>query len=246
MNDTEADAINKINEIKGSVLSLANKDSLDELKNRCDTVGDEINDILRFQSFEKEAQKIIKEMNDEIKDACRKAERLSCEISSGGHEGVSCNISNPDLSFIKSICDKLAKLLGGLTKDGLIKIVHFFGGKFRPWGAVKWLKWLKAAGPILQTAAMITDGVVCHYLNKKLKAFRSQVSDGLESAKREIRMNFASSRNNADGLIGQLKQLRSEILRPETERKMTNDKKAQLGYWADNCLSELTAFTRDL
>ncbi|MBP5511218.1 MAG: 50S ribosome-binding GTPase [Kiritimatiellae bacterium] len=41
---------------------------------------------------------------------------------------------------------KAGAALAKLDKNTLVKIVHFFGGKFKPYGATKWTKWLRGAG----------------------------------------------------------------------------------------------------
>ena len=51
-----------------------------------------------------------------------------------------------DVNKWKTGVGQLGHLLEGVNKDALLQVVHWFGGKFKPWGAVKWVKGLNALG----------------------------------------------------------------------------------------------------
>lgn len=121
---------------------------------------------------------------------------------------------------------KVGAALAKLDKKTLIKIVHFFGGKFKPWSAGKWTKWLNGAGKVIGPVVEVI-GTGCDLYKEHQK----------ESALDEMRQAFSDVEQEVakayDTYIEtepyeQLTQIKKELDAMEEKRIAENNEKKNL------------------
>ena len=127
-----------------------------------------------------------------------------------------------DLGPLKSGMQGISKYLSTLTKDGLVKFVHFFGGKFKPWGATKWLNWLKGAGKWLGPLAALVD-VASLIMDKKhqeeMAGHRRELSNMFSEIENGISAELDKVKDDDGFLIKSLKRELESIEQREAEQE---------------------------
>ena len=120
----------------------------------------------------------------------------------------------------------MGSALAKLDKKTLVKIVHFFGGKFKPWSAGKWTKWLNGAGKVIGPAAEVI-GTGCDLYKEHQK----------ESAIGEMRQAFSDVEQDVAKAYDayaetepyeQLTQIKKELDAMEAKRIEENNAKTNL------------------
>ncbi len=71
------------------------------------------------------------------------------------NQNVSKIIEN--LKLVPDLLKPIGDFALGVDKKMVYDFVKFFGGKFKPWGAVKWAKFLQGLGPIIVVVAQTVD-----------------------------------------------------------------------------------------
>lgn len=102
------------------------------------------------------------------------------------------NISQKDglPDVLKRGPDFLAKLSGfasQVSRDMVYNFVKFFGGKFKPWGAVKFAKFINKLGPVLSVVGSILEVILTLKEEKDKGDYEKQLRDN----RTEIRKTFS-------------------------------------------------------
>jgi len=84
---------------------------------------------------------------------------------------------------------KLGNFASKVSRDMVYKTVKFFGGKFKPWGAVKAAKFINKLGPILAGTGTILD----IFLTMKEEKDREKHEQQLRETRANIRQDFRRS-----------------------------------------------------
>lgn len=212
----------EVKALKQRLAGLLTDETINDFKIASDNAETDLQKILDPSTMTSQFQEIIstleQDMQDIEQDALVYESRIN-DLASNFH-GVDIS-SAVDLSAFKTGLGNVSRALSSVTKEGLVKFVHFFGGKFKPWGAVKCMKWIKAAGPVLSVLGSVMDFV-------QLAKDRQHQQD-LANARQEIMTSFGEIEagiseqlnevKNSEGSVGQvLNQLLNSI---------TNREKAQ-------------------
>ncbi len=159
-------------------------DGSSELEEKLKTLSDRLEKAVDDQAFLDDQESIFSELRKELSDIDEQVVTLDKRLAEacGGLSGGGMPF---DFSKWKAGLGKLGDMLSGMSKETLVKIVHFFGGKFKPWGAVKWTKFLKGAGAavgvIIETVSTVNE------IREEKKA---------DDARREMVRNFDEIESN--------------------------------------------------
>lgn len=193
--------------LKQKLAGLLTDETIQEFKLASDNAEVEMQQILDSSQMVAQFENVLSTLNQEMEEVEQDALAYDGRISSLAQNYARVDISSAvDMSGFMSGLEGVSKALSMVSKEGLIKFVHFFGGKFKPWGATKCMKWVKAAGPILSVIGSIMDFVQL--------AKDKQHQQELQDARNDIISSFGEIETgilpqleeikNAEGSIGQI------------------------------------------
>ncbi|MBR4490300.1 50S ribosome-binding GTPase, partial [bacterium] len=136
-----------IKELKYHLLGFFTEDKARHLEEELDKSDLELERIMNDQGFQDDLTSIATEMSEafmEVEQAAIEYDNRLKDISRNYND---ISVNQIDLSLFKSGAAGLAQLTASVTKDGIIQVVHFFGGTFKPWGATKLTNFIKGLGP---------------------------------------------------------------------------------------------------
>ena len=82
--------------------------------------------------------------------------------------------------------EQLGKFASRISRDTVYKTWKFFGGKFKPWGAVKATRFINKLGPILSGIGVLVD----IFLTIKEEREKEKYEQQLREKRAEVRKNF--------------------------------------------------------
>ena len=222
----------EVKAMKHRLVGLLADETMNEFKIAMDNVEPELEKLLAPSALEERFSEIVSSLEQEMRDVEHDALAYDARISALAQKFHGVDVGNAiDLGAFKSGLQGVSRALGAITKDGLVKFVHLFGGKFKPWGAVKCMKWISKAAPIISILGNVIDLVQL--------AKDQQHQRELEDARREILESFGEVENgigsqleeikNAEGSLGYaLNKLMDNICERERRQQQEREHKKQL------------------
>ncbi|MCQ2352435.1 MAG: 50S ribosome-binding GTPase [Victivallaceae bacterium] len=222
----------EVKELKHRLVGLLTDETLNEFKPAYDNAQLELEKIMDPSRIADKIQGIIEELENDMQDIEQDALNYDARMSNFAQRYPNIDIGNAvDLSSFKTGLSGVSQALGGITKDGLKEFVHFFGGKFKPWGATKCMKCLKFVGPVVAIIGTVIDIVQF--------AKDEQHQRDLENARQEIFNSFNEIENgietqmeevkNAEGSIGTiLCDLKNQLVEREHQQEKLKEHKQEL------------------
>lgn len=167
----------------------------DGMKDRLQQISQECNDALN-----EKIQEITAELKEKLEDLLMSdfAQEIYTNLEMGG--------DNETTQKAKEIFDTMNKfthtIMQHLDKELIKKIGHFFGHKFRPWEAVKYLKWAKAFEKYLPVVGQILD------IGMELWDRKKQ-----EEAREALRQAQNDARNSFNGMADEFQRDGMQLIR---------------------------------
>lgn len=126
----------------------------DAFREKVQTFAGRIQQAAEDPVFRREQESLFADLKAELDDIDEQVVRLDKRFSLafGGNLG---GVQGFDLGMWQQGAKGIGNALAGLDRELFVKIVHFFGGKFKPWGVGKWLKALRGVGKGLGPAVEI-------------------------------------------------------------------------------------------
>lgn len=204
----------KIIEMKHHMVGLLADETNKEFQSAMDRASLELEQILSDSLLQEELASVLNELSEDLEAISADAVRYDNVILQ--HAKTLPNFDKfgkADFSLVKSGLGELGRLLGGVTKDGVLKVAHFFGHSFKPWGATKLCNGLKAAGPWLAGVSSVIDAASL--------LMDKQHQQELESARRDLASKFDEI---AEGVAEQFKQMKSDPAQVFAQLQQAYDK----------------------
>lgn len=190
---------------KGRMLAVVSRERVEmlallsehssELEERLKTLSDRLEKAADDQSFLDDQESIFSDLRTELEDIDEQVVALDKRLADAC-AGLTGGGMPFDISKWKVGLGKLGDMLSGVSKETLVKIVHFFGGKFKPWGATKWANFLKGAGAALGVLTETASTVSELYEERKAADSRQEMIrnfDEIESNVRKFYDDFANT-----------------------------------------------------
>jgi len=222
----------EVKALKQHLAGLLTDETIKEFKAASDSAQLDMEKIMDSSRLSEKIQTILEELESDMQSVERDALAYDARIAAIAQRYPGIDVGNAvDLSLFKTGLQGVSKALGTITKDGLIKFVHFFGGKFKPWGAVHCMKWVQAAGPVLSFVGNVMDLVQL--------AKDKQHQQDLANARQEIITSFGEIEDgiatqleemkNAEGSIGfSLGELKKQLLERKKQQEQLMEHKREL------------------
>jgi ethanolamine utilization protein EutP (predicted NTPase) len=127
---------------------------------------------------------------------------------------------------------KLGSFSSTVSRDMVYNTVKFFGGKFKPWGAVKTTKFINKLGPILAGGGRIL-GIVLTLKEEKdrkkyeqeLREYRAEIRQNFRQAASEMRSEFENGYEDENGT--KYEGLNKSIFKDIYQQKLADVEKEQ-------------------
>ena len=113
-------------------------------------------------------------------------------------------------SAIKKITDYIPDDVA-TTKKGVVAIVKFFGGKFRPWGATRWAKRLQALKGINKILGPVLAAISAYELYRSLTG-ESRRKKELDALRSRIRGQLAAVADETNSQVAE--EVRDAAIKP--------------------------------
>ena len=224
----------KVKDMKHRLVGLLADETMDKFKEAQDGAQLELETLIGGEQDQltSEFERVFAEMEDDFAEISADARRYEDSLMD-----VASKLPNfdkfgaIDLTFFKTGFAGVGKLLGGITKDGLVQVVHFFGGSFKPWGATKLCNVLKFLGPWLAGATTLLDGAQM-LMDKKhqaeLEGARKTLMSSFDEIADEIAAKLDEFKAAETSPIVRLKEKLAELEQKEREDKAVAERKQAL------------------
>lgn len=222
----------KVKEMKHRLVGLLADETMKEFQVAMDGASIELDQILADQLLKDELSAALGELAEVLEainvDAAHYEDTiLQCAKALPNFD----KFGTMDLSLFKSGLGGLGRLLGGVTKDGVLQVAHFFGHSFKPWGATKLCSGLKAAGPWFAGISQALD-VVSMVMDKKhqqeLEGARRDLAAKFDEIESGIDAQLKQMKSTPDSFFAKLQQAYDEIVEREAELERQTARKREL------------------
>lgn len=219
-----------VKSLKQQLLNLLDDRTLREFQEKMDSAELELEQILDDRLFQDAVASIAEELRETFEEIDSSAAEYEQTSQAFAAKFPNVPVSQVvDLSMFKTGAGSLGKLLGTVTKDGVLRVAHFFGHSFKPWGATKCLKFVKGASNVLAFAAPVIDTIsyVCDKKHQAEMEFaRTQLRSEFEEIENSIDAQFNKMKNEPDSFYLKLDEIRIQLEKreQEMERQATQKK----------------------
>lgn len=240
----------KVMEMKHRLVGLLADETMNEFQTAMDSAAIDMDQILADQLMADEISAALGELTEGL-------EAINVDAAHYDDTILQCAKSLPnfdkfgtmDLSLFKSGLGGLGKLLGGVTKDGVLQVAHFFGHSFKPWGATKLCNGLKAVGPWLAGISTAIDAVSM-VMDKKhqqeLEDARRDLASKFDEISEGVADQLKQLKSNPDYVFAKLQQAYDELVEREAELEKQTVRKRELAVAIQDIKSRLDGVRKEL
>lgn len=216
----------KVKQLKYHLLGLLTDKTLKQFHDEVDSVDLKLQAIFNDEQLQNELVAIATELEEAMDAVTQEAMTYENRLNELADKFNKISVGNTiDLSSFRSGAEGLAKLVGGVTKDGVLQVAHFFGHSFKPWGATKLTNAIKGLGPWLAGLGVVID-VVSFGLDKKHQAemanARTKLASGFDEVDAAIPEQFATMEGMEGSFFSRLNKLKETL----SERKKRQEEVA--------------------
>ena len=220
-----------IKDLKYHLLGFFTEDKMRQLKEELDRSELELEKIMNDQEFQDDLTHIATEMSEEFMAVEQAAIEYDNRLKEFSQDFNDISVNQIDLSLFKSGAAGLAQLTASVTKEGIIQLVHFFGGTFKPWGATKLTNFIKGLGPWLAAVGPIID-TVSYFMDKKrlqdLENARNEFSTAFDEIEFGVVEQFKEMRNSKDSFYQKLITIQNNLQERKAQQERDKARKAEL------------------
>lgn len=221
----------QIKALKHRLMGLLADETLNQFQIELENAELKLEEIMNDAQFVADLNQIVSELEESLTDVDQDVTNYEEQLKSASQNFNNISVGNPiDLAPFRSGALGLSKLVGSVTKDGVLKIVHFFGGKFKPWGATKLANFVKGLGPWLSALGAVID-VIKFAQDKKHQAemdnARRTLAESFDEIEAGVSSQFEAMKQEENSLYTQLSQIQATLNeRIEKQREDAARKKA--------------------
>ncbi|MGI5925328.1 MAG: LeoA/HP0731 family dynamin-like GTPase [Lentisphaeria bacterium] len=222
----------QIRDLSNRLAGLLTDETISEFNQEVGNSDQKLENILDDMKLQEDIKLIVEELRQTMEDIDLDASKyeqnlneLVKKIPNAEIEGV------VDLSMFKTGALEVGKLASGATREGVTKIAHFFGHKFKPWGATKLTKFVKGVGGALALVGVAVD-VITYAKDKKHQAELEQKRNSIRQNFREIeegvKEQFEAMKNEDGSLFHVLNSTLEHLEKREQEQQKQAETKKDL------------------
>lgn len=219
--EAKARMVDFITRERAEMLSLFSESS-SEVEEKIKTLPSRLEKAADDEIFQSEQESIFDELKTELDFVNDQILRLDKRLADAC-AGMSGAGPAFDFEKWKAGIGKLGEALTGMSKNSFVKIVHFFGGKFKPWGATKWMNCLKTVGKALPFVTETISTVCEEYNEKKEDDARREMNGNFDEIEKMV-CAFYDNYENTESYRW-LKEMEDKLDNLEKERQATNKDK---------------------
>lgn len=205
----------QIKALKHRLMGLLADETLNQFKIELENAELKLEEIMNDAQFITDLNQIASELEESLADVDQEVTNYEDQLKSASQNFNNISMNNPiDLAPFRSGALGLSKLVGSVTKDGVLKVVHFFGGKFKPWGATKLTNFIKNLGPWLSALGAVID-VIMFAQDKKHQAemdsARRSLAESFDEIEAGVSTQFEEMKQQENSMYAQLIQIQSSL-----------------------------------
>lgn len=222
----------RIKEMKHRLVGLLADETLKEFQVAVDNASTELEQVLADSTLSDEIAAICTELAETqatvAADASRYQEKIvQCAERLPGFD----KFGTIDLSMFKTGAAELGRILGNVTKDGVLQVAHFFGHSFKPWGATKLCNGLKVAGKWVAGLTTVIDAaslLVDKKHQQDLEAARLELSSKFDEIENGVVAQLELMKTSEESLFAKLRAAYDNLVRHEAELEQQVNRKYEL------------------
>jgi len=240
----------KIKEMKYRLVGLLTDETMNEFKTANDKAQLELEEILADSRLGPEIESVCTDLQESYSDIVADAALYEESIRSAAQKLPNFDkFGTIDLSMFKTGVAEVGKLLGGVTKDAVVQVAHFFGHSFKPWGATKLCNGLKAAGPWLSVLGNAVD-VASMLMDKKhqaeLESARQDLASGFDEIEQQVVTQLETMKKVDGSIFVALRSAYEDMIQREREQQEQLAHKHELALWLEDVKDRLALIRREL
>jgi len=233
----------RIKEMKHRLVGLIADETMNEFHKAMDNANVELEEILNDTMLSDEIEAVCSELSEaqaavESDAALYQESIIQCARQLPGFD----KSGMIDLSMFKTGVAEFGRLLGNVTKDGVVQVAHFFGHSFKPWGATKLCNGIKAVGKwtagvsfAIEAASLLMDKKYQQELEDNRNAL-SKCFDEIESG---VAAQFKSMKDAEGSIFLKLQKAYEDLVVREVELERQADRKRELANLLGNIKGRL-------
>ncbi|MBQ7693932.1 MAG: 50S ribosome-binding GTPase [Lentisphaeria bacterium] len=213
----------QIKALKHRLMGLLADETLNQFQLELENAELKLEEIMNDAQFINDLNQIVSELEEALADVDQGVTDYENQLKAAAANFNEISVNNPiDLTAFKSGAIGLSKLVSSVTKDGVLKIVHFFGGKFKPWGATKLTNFVKGLGPWLSALGSVID-IIMFAQDKKHQAemdhARRSLAESFDEIESGVPAQFEAMKQQENSMYAQLTRIQS-TLRERIEKQL--------------------------
>lgn len=250
--DSTVKAERNLSSLHEELMSLATKELIPEFCEKIKNLEIEIRSAVADESFPEKISAAVESVFKDFEDidiTCfgeQKSETGDWSKLLDEAGKIPKQFCPADMGWIREGADKIVKMLSGLSKELVVDVVHFFGGKFKPHGANKLMSGLKKAGFWIQCATEALDFAVDKVLDVQIEKARKRMDEAFPEMIRKVKTQFDVMRESKNSAYSQLRSLRKSILDEDDKRRALNAEKTSLRAKLELLRNDIISFRRSL
>lgn len=233
----------RIKEMKHRLVGLLADQTMKEFQSAMDNAEVELEQILNDNMLPDEIVAVCTELSEAQAEVEADAARYQESIVQYAKQLPGFDtLGTIDLSMFKTGVAEFGRLLGSITKDGVVQVAHFFGHTFKPWGATKLCNGLKAAGKWAAGVSVAIDAAAMYFdkkhqqelednrnaLSRRFDEIESGVVAQLQLMKSADGSLFAKLQKAYDDIVVREKKFEQELARKRELAGTLGDVKSRL------------------
>lgn len=198
-------------------------------RERAESLEDRLEKEADDSTFQNDLKNLFGELEKTLENIDEQVVRLDQRLGRAFGADIE-GVQGFDMSKWKAGAQQIGNAIANMSKETFVKIVHFFGGKFKPWGAGKWLKCVKGFGAALPVVAVVAEQVADANAEEKEEEGHAEIRrnfDEIETIVREFYDGYENTKAYQD-----FQSSKAKLDKAETDRRRTNEEK-------DEALEEL-------
>lgn len=207
-----------------------------EFRERAESLEDRLEKEANDSTFQNDLQDLFGELEKTLENIDEQVVRLDQRLARAFGADIK-GVQGFDMSKWKAGAQQIGNAIANMSKETFVKIVHFFGGKFKPWGAAKWLKILKGFGAAAPIAIELAEQVADAKAEAKEEEMRAEIRrnfEEIETTVREFYDGYEKTKPYQD-----LQVAKEKLDKAEADRRRMNEEK-------DAALDELTKLKKEV
>ena len=218
--------------MKYHLIGLVTNETLEKFRQEIDGIEIKLEELLDDKQLPDDIKMILTDTKDVLEEVDQDINLYENQSQKKSSQIREIAVSNPvDLSAFRSGAQELSHLLGGVTKEGVVQVAHWFGHSFKPWGATKLTKFINGLGPWLAGVGVAID-IISWAADKKhqveMENVRIELRDTFTQIEQEVKEQFESMEISENSVLGQLKHIQKNLQEQKRKHEDESMRKKEL------------------